>query len=149
MQHDVLRESLNVLKSLLYLLYNQSQSLQKLSAPPSKHVTSISNRESSSSPDNTTNEVTKEQTANDVGGARCDCKNIVGVADVVKAYLKLFPKLIFDTYKLNHFDQSHPKEWVGTKVTTECCQCSCDLLVDFLSSPLSSKSCSVSYPCYL
>ena len=77
---------------------------------------------------------------NDVGGASCDYKNIVGMAHVVKAYLVLFPKLIFDACKLNHFDQSHARKWEGTKEAIECCQCSCDLLVDFLSLPLSGKA---------
>ena len=141
MKQGLLLESLTVVKSLLCLLHNQS--LQKLSAPPSKSATPISNRESSSSPDNLSSEVTKseEQTSSVVGVASCDCKNTVGVADVVKAYLVLFPKVIFDACKLNHFDQSKTREWEGSKEAMECCQCSCDLLADFLSLPLSSKLC--------
>lgn len=139
MEQGLLIESLSVVKSLLCLLHNQS--LQKLSAPPSKSATPISNRDSSSSPDNVTSEITKEaeQAANLVGGASCDCKNNMGVADVVKAYLALFPKLIFDACKLNHFDQSKAREWESSKEAIECCQCSCDLLVDFLSLPLPGK----------
>ena len=139
MKQGMLLESLTVVRSLLCLLHNES--LQKLSAPPSKSATPISNRESSSSPDNLSNELAKpeEQTASVVGIASCDCKNIVGMADVVKAYLVLFPKLIFDACKLNYFDQSKAGEWEGSKEAIECCQYSCDLLADFLSLPLSSK----------
>lgn len=141
MQQGLLIELLTIVKSLSCLLHNQS--LQKLSAPPSKSVTPISNRDSSSSPDNVTNESAKEleQTTSGMGGATCDCKDIVGMADVVQTYLVLFPKLIFDACKLNHFDQSHTREWEGTQEAIECCQCSCDLLVDFLSLPLSGELC--------
>jgi len=137
MEQGLLMESLAVLRSLLHLMHNQS--LQKLSAPPSKSATPISNRESSSSPDIVSNEIKKEdeQNTNHVGVSNCECSNNVGVADAVKSYLNLFPKLIFDVCKLNQFDQSHAREWEGTKEAIHCCQYSCDLLVDFLSLSLS------------
>lgn len=134
MGQGLLIESLNVVKSLLHLMHNQS--LEKLSASASKSATPISNRESSSSPDVVSNEVKKEdeQTPNHTS---CECSNNVGVADVVTTYLVLFPKLIFDVCKLNQYDHSHPREWEGTKEAIQCCQCSCDLLIDFLSLSLS------------
>ena len=140
MQQHLLIESLTIVKSLLCLLHNQS--LRKLSAPPSKSATPISNHDSSPSPDNATNESTKEveQITNGVGGAIGDCKTIVGVADAIKSYLVLFPRLIFDVCKMHRFDQSDTREWEGSMEAVECCQCSCDLLVDFLSLPLSGKS---------
>ena len=136
MKQGMLIGSLTVVKSLICLLHNQS--LQKLSAPPSKSTTPISSRDSSSSPDNVTNEITKQAEQNK-SGDNCDCKNIVSMADIVKVYLVLFPKLIFDACKLNHFDQSKAMEWEGSKEAIECCQFSSDLLVDFLSLPLSGK----------
>ena len=139
MQQCLLTESLNVVKSLLFLFHNLS--LQKLSAPPSKSATPISNHDCSPSPDNAANESTKEveQITNNVGGASDDCKAIVGMADAIEMYLVLFPRLIFDACKVNHFDQSHSREWEGSREAIECCQCSCDLLVDFLSLPSSGK----------
>ena len=137
MQQCLLTESLNIVKSLLSLLHNQSQ---KFLAPPSKSPTPISNHDCSPSPDSATNESTKEveQITNGVGGASGDCKTIVGVADAIRIYLVLFPRLIFDACKVNHFDQSS-REWEGSREAIECCQCSCDLLVDFLSLPSSGK----------
>ena len=139
MEQCLLTESLYIVKSLLCLLHNQS--LQKLSAPPSKSTTPISNHDSSPTPDNTTIDSTKEveHITNGVGGASCDCITIVGVADAIKLYLVLFPRLIFDACKVTHFDQSHAREWECTKEVIECCQCSCDLLADFLSLPLSGN----------
>ena len=134
MEECLLIESLAIIKSLLNLLHNQS--LQKQSVSRSNSVIPNSNRDSSSSPDNTSSKEL-EQVTNGVGGANCDYTNIVGLANVVETYLLLFPKLIFDACKVKHFDQSYTKEWEGSREAIECCQSSCDLLVDFLSLPLS------------
>ena len=134
MQECLLIESLTVIKSLVSLLHDQP--LQKLSVSPSNSLVPDSNHDSSSSPDNTSSKEL-ERAKNGVGGASCDCTTTVGVADVVKTYLLLFPKLIFDVCKVKHFDQLHEEEWEGSREAIECCQSSCDLLVDFLSLPLS------------
>jgi len=133
-QQGHLIESLNAVSELS--IHLQDQSIQRNSASSSKSNTPSLNRRCSSSPDNVAN-VTREEdqtaTKNHTNTSTPNNRHKEGVDDVVKSYLELFPRLVFDVMKLTCFNQLYTTVWKGTGNVLEIFKISCDLLMEILS----------------